>query len=98
MEWQLENKILVIRLGRWERLWAFHYGEPLAIPVDKIRAIAPGLPPFDPWLLRAPGTALPWLLTAGTFYSRRGREFGTWLAIARCWYWMWTLFITNAWF
>ncbi|MFQ3679017.1 MAG: hypothetical protein SNJ60_00695 [Pseudanabaenaceae cyanobacterium] len=75
MEVRRRGETLEIRLGPWERLWACHIGERIAVPIAQIRAVATTLPPADPWMIRAPGTGLPGILAAGTFYSRRGREF-----------------------
>ncbi len=75
MELQRRGGVLEIRLGPWERLWSFHVGETIAVPLAQIQTVGTTLPPSDPWMIRAPGTGLPGILAAGTFYSRRGREF-----------------------
>ncbi|HAN44984.1 MAG TPA: hypothetical protein DCQ32_00310 [Cyanobacteria bacterium UBA8156] len=75
MELQRRGEKLEIRLGPWERLWSFHVGETITVPLGQIQAVGTTTPPADPWMIRAPGTGLPGILAAGTFYSRRGREF-----------------------
>jgi hypothetical protein len=59
----------------WSRLWAFK--RRLRVPLSKIRAAR-----WDPAVARGwwkgwrlPGTHIPGVIVAGTFYRRGGREF-----------------------
>ncbi|WP_225886952.1 hypothetical protein [Nodosilinea nodulosa] len=48
---------------------------PFAIPLDHITRVSTA-PPQTSWRdLRAPGTALPGVIRAGTYYTPRGKEF-----------------------
>lgn len=75
MHLAIADQTLELHLNNRERLWAFHVSPKIAVPLPQITAVSPTAPPNDPWMIRAPGTGLPGVLVAGTFYSRRGREF-----------------------
>ena len=59
----------------WDKLWAFKSS--LEIPLDHIRAARVDPEPARAWWhgLRLPGTEIPGMLTAGTFYQRDGLVF-----------------------
>jgi hypothetical protein len=65
----------IIQLEWHERLWAFHLGDSIRVPIHTIRNVSTDPPPMEWYALRAPGTAVPGLFTAGTYYANRGREF-----------------------
>jgi hypothetical protein len=66
---------LIIQLTSWERVWAIHLGPTITIPLQQILSVTTQVPPTT-WLeLRAPGTFLPGVIKAGTYYTERGREF-----------------------
>ena len=54
----------------WDKLWALH--SRLEIPLEHIRAVRADPEPARGWWhgLRLPGTQVPGLLTAGTFYQK----------------------------
>ncbi len=58
-----------------EKLWAFRFGKTIEIPLRHISRVSTEAPPFDWWQIRAPGTYLPGVIKAGTYYTRSGREF-----------------------
>jgi hypothetical protein len=76
----LRGNRLIIRLAWWERLLAFH-GD-LTVPLARVRDVIAPLPvpskgvPLDWRVLRLPGTALPGVIQAGSYYRiRDGWEF-----------------------
>ena len=73
MKFIREGDNLRLKLSQLERLFAFH-GD-LSIPVGKIVNISTNMPDHNWWDLRMPGTFLPRVIKAGTYYSRRGKEF-----------------------
>lgn len=66
---------LSIHLDGYERLWAFHLGSSIEVPLGDIIEVSTDLPPSTWRELRAPGTFLPGVIKAGTYYTERGREF-----------------------
>ena len=64
---------LAIELSFWEKIWSLHGN--FQIPKSNIVSIGEGNPKSSWSELRVPGTFLPGFIKAGTFYTRRGREF-----------------------
>ncbi len=81
MKLQLTPNRLMIQLTPSERFWSFHWPEAIAIPRAHILQ-AHGTRPETGWQheLRAPGTWVPGVIKAGTYYTERGREF--WYCLA----------------
>lgn len=75
MRLTLAGDRLRIDLEGWETLWAFHWPTHLELPLSQIQAVHLGMPPSNWRELRAPGTFLPGVIKAGTYYTSRGREF-----------------------
>ncbi len=69
----IKDNTLVIRLSFWERVWSFHRS--FAIPRDHVGAVRAGAPKTSWREIRAPGTFVPWVIKAGTYYTPRGKEF-----------------------
>ena len=70
----IDNK-LQIELEWFEQLWAFHLSKTIEIPLDRIER-ATTVEPQSNWAeIRAPGTFLPGVIKAGTYYTSRGKEF-----------------------
>ena len=73
-EIEVSSDALAVRLEGWERVWALR--RRIEVPVAQVRGAR-----VDPEAaraprgLRAPGTYLPRVITAGTFWRRRGRDF-----------------------
>jgi hypothetical protein len=64
---------LFIELSFWEKVLSLHGN--FQIPKNNITSITEGKPNSS-WLdLKIPGTFFPGLIKAGTFYTRRGKEF-----------------------
>lgn len=59
----------------WDKLWAFK--SQLEIPLEHITAVRADPEPARGWWhgLRVPGTQIPGVLTAGTFYQSDGAVF-----------------------
>lgn len=67
---------LIIELRGWSALWSFR--KRIAIPLESIREVAPADSSLARGLwkrLRAPGTFVPGVIIAGTYYGRDGRSF-----------------------
>lgn len=79
MHLHLTTDQLVIELTGTERLWAFHVGKTIMVPLSHIRQVSTEAPQGHWSDLRAPGTFMPGVIKAGTYYTRNGREF--WYAI-----------------
>lgn len=75
MQLSLTATQFVIDLTGFERLWAFHLGQTITIPLEHIQAVSTELPTAHWSDLRAPGTFLPGVIKAGTYYTKTGREF-----------------------
>lgn len=75
MNLSINNNSLTIHLDGQERLWAFHLGPTIEILIAHIRHVSTDHPSMEWYALRAPGTAIPGLFAAGTYYAKRGREF-----------------------
>lgn len=78
MQLTLQDHQLTIALSGWERLWTFHLGSTIEIPLSHIQQVTSEKPAdrgFNLLDIRAPGTFLPGVIKAGTYYTRNGREF-----------------------
>ncbi len=64
---------LQINLEWWEKILAVHGS--LKIPITHIMSAHIGQPPPTWKEARCPGTFLPGVIKAGTYYSKRGKEF-----------------------
>ncbi len=75
MRFTLQPQTLVIDLEWYEQLWAFTLTSRFEIPLAHIDR-ATTEEPASSWAeIRAPGTCLPGVIKAGTYYSKRGKEF-----------------------
>ncbi|PSN12851.1 hypothetical protein C7271_23095 [filamentous cyanobacterium CCP5] len=75
MQLDLTLNQLTIQLEWYEQLWAFTLHNQIAIPLAHIVRATTEEPPSRWTDLRAPGTHLPGVIKAGTYYTRQGREF-----------------------
>lgn len=81
MQLSLTNHQLKIDLDLWERIWAFYFNSELVIPLEHITQVNTE-EPHSSWAdVRLPGTFLPGVIKAGTYYTGQGREF--WYATNR---------------
>ncbi len=75
MHLSLTENTLSIDLEWYEQLWAFTLTRTFSIPLAHLRQVSTA-EPLSRWTeIRAPGTFLPGLIKAGTYYTLRGREF-----------------------
>lgn len=70
-----DQNLLNIELSNQERLWSFRWNKTLSIPLGHIRKISTETPEITWFELRAPGTFLPGVIKAGTYYNKQGRDF-----------------------
>jgi hypothetical protein len=75
MQLTLEADELQIKLTRMERFWAVHLGQTITVPLTQIRAVTTDTPQTNWQEIRSPGTAVPGLIKAGTYYYDRVRSF-----------------------
>lgn len=70
-----DQQVLTIELSNQERLWSFRWNKTLTIPLGHICKVSTETPSIT-WLeLRAPGTFVPGLIKAGTYYNKQGKDF-----------------------
>jgi hypothetical protein len=75
MNLSVSNHMLQIEMEWYEQLWAFQFQRTLEIPLSHIERVTTE-EPLSNWAeLRAPGTFLPGVIKAGTYYTSRGKEF-----------------------
>lgn len=75
MKLSLVNDTLKIHWEWYEQLWGFNWQNPFVIPYSHITAVSIDEPQSNWKELRAPGTFLPGVIKAGTYYTPSGREF-----------------------
>ncbi len=75
MELSINHDRLRIDLNFWERIWAFFFNQTLDIPLNHIRQVTIAKPEIDWKAVRLPGTFVPGVIKAGTYYTSQGREF-----------------------
>ncbi|MBC7825719.1 MAG: hypothetical protein H7126_18010 [Candidatus Parcubacteria bacterium] len=75
MQLSINHDRLRIDLNAWERILAFFFNQTLEIPLNHIHQATVEKPETDWKEVRLPGTFLPGVIKAGTYYTSRGREF-----------------------
>ena len=75
MQLTIEDKAIKIQFEPAERLWAFHLSSQIRVPLSSISSVRLERPETTWRELRSPGTYLPGVIKAGTYYTERGREF-----------------------
>ncbi|MBE9127711.1 MULTISPECIES: hypothetical protein [unclassified Coleofasciculus] len=70
----IDNK-LRIELEWYEQLWAVSWDKSFEIPLTHIESATTDEPPSSWTEIRAPGTFLPGVIKAGTYYTSTGKEF-----------------------
>jgi hypothetical protein len=75
MQFTLTGNTLTIALEWYEQLWAFNLSNRFEIPLAHITQVSVAEPQSNWMEIRAPGTFLPGVIKAGTYYTRDGREF-----------------------
>jgi hypothetical protein len=75
MKLYLADNLLTIELEWYEQLWAVTLDRQMHIPLDRIDRVTTTEPQSNWAEIRAPGTFLPGVIKAGTYYTKRGKEF-----------------------
>ena len=75
MELRQEEEAVRIEFTWYERLLAVRPGADMVLPYRHIRSASTGAPQPPAFEWRIPGTALPGVIKAGSYYSKRGWEF-----------------------
>jgi hypothetical protein len=70
MKLHLENDSLTIELEWYEQLWAFTIDRQMRIPLNQIDRVTTAEPESNWAEIRAPGTFLPGIIKAGTYYTK----------------------------
>ncbi len=70
----LDKGQLIIILEWYEKIWAFKFDD-FIIPLTNITNVSTTRPKTSWKELRAPGTFVPYLIKAGTYYSQEGKKF-----------------------
>lgn len=75
MNLSLNDNTLIIDLEWYEQLWACTLTQRFEIPLNHIDRATTEEPQSSWTEIRAPGTFVPGVIKAGTYYSSRGKEF-----------------------
>ncbi len=75
MRLSINNAKLAIEFEWYEQLWAVKACRVMEIPIAHIRSVTTAEPQSSWAELRAPGTFVPGIIKAGTYYTKQGREF-----------------------
>lgn len=75
MNLTINNENLQIELTFLEQFFAVRFRKNLEIPLAHIKQVTTAKPQSSWKDLRAPGTSIPGVIGAGTFYTDRGKEF-----------------------
>jgi hypothetical protein len=75
MQLYLNQNQLIIQLDWYEQILAFTLHNPIVVPLEHLLQVTTEEPQSRWTDLRAPGTHLPGVIKAGTYYTRHGREF-----------------------
>ena len=76
----INSNKLCIELNFWEKLWALQFNYTWQIPLDHIERVTTTAPSSN-WKtliwkeVKLPGTFVPGVIKAGTYYTDQGREF-----------------------
>lgn len=73
MKLSISDQQLKIQFSLLEKIFAFHGS--FTLPLQAIKSVSTVEPLSGWWDLRAPGTFLPGVIRAGTYYTKRGKEF-----------------------
>jgi hypothetical protein len=75
MKLNLTTDRLTIEVEWYEQLWAVTLERQMHIPLEWIDRVTTEEPQSNWAEIRAPGTFLPGVIKAGTYYTKRGKEF-----------------------
>jgi hypothetical protein len=75
MQLSLADEKLSIEFEWYEQLWAFRFDRVMEISIAHVRSVS-ATEPHSNWAqVRAPGTFVPGIIKAGTYYTKQGKEF-----------------------
>ena len=69
----LKEKVLEINLSKWDKVLALK--RKICVPISSIKKVYPKPKSLKPPWLRAPGTYIPKVICAGTYYGFKRKEF-----------------------
>jgi hypothetical protein len=75
MQLAIDADQLRIELTRMERFWSVHVGKTITVPLAQIRDVTMDAPQTNWQEIRSPGTEVPGVIKAGTYYHDRIRSF-----------------------
>ena len=75
MKLYLESDRLTIEIEWYEQLWAVSLGRQIHIPLVNIDRVSTTEPQTTWMEVRAPGTFIPGVIKAGTYFSKGTKEF-----------------------
>jgi hypothetical protein len=75
MQLSLTEEKLSIEFEWYEQLWAVRFDRVMEIPIAHIQTVSMAEPQSNWAEVRAPGTFLPGVIRAGTYYTKQGKEF-----------------------
>lgn len=75
MNLSIVGETLHIQLEWYEQLWAFTLTPAFSIPLAHLQEVSAEEPRSSWAEIRAPGTYIPGIIKAGTYYTPSGREF-----------------------
>lgn len=75
MQIHLTTERLQIEFEWYERLWAVRIEPTMDIPLAHISSVTIDEPSSNWAEIRSPGTFLPGVIKAGTYYTKQGKEF-----------------------
>lgn len=75
MHLSIADDRLRIDLNGWERIWAFFFNQTLEISLNHIQRVSTEKLEVNWQDTRLPGTLIPKVVKAGTYYTEAGREF-----------------------
>jgi hypothetical protein len=75
MQLSLEDDKLSIEFEWYEQLWAVRFDRVIEISIAHIQTVSTAEPQCNWAAVRAPGTFVPGIIKAGSYYTKQGKEF-----------------------
>ncbi len=75
MKFAIQDQKIIIDLVGWEKFLTFNFKGHFEIPLEHIVGVSFAAPKTTWREVRAPGSYVPGLIKAGTFYTPQGKEF-----------------------
>jgi len=73
MRLSIENSRLRVELSILEKILSFRGS--FEVPLEDVEMVTSGKPKGTWAEIRVPGTFIPWVIKAGTYFTRNGKEF-----------------------